>query len=244
VPDADAEIARSQLLAIVPEGFEEVDCGAELELAAYTDESGEELLRRTFASVEATPVDDGWEDRWRAFHHGLRVGGLWIGPPWEQALAGETAVVIEPGRAFGTGAHPTTRACIELLDGLERGSVLDAGSGSGVIAIAAARLGFRPVFALDVDPVAVDVARENARLNGVEIDVREADVLADELPDTEILVGNITLAALDALLARTAARYAVTSGYLEHEAPSARGWERVARMTLDGWAADLCASVG
>ena len=103
---------------------------------------GEARIRDVFQRVESAPVEPCWEDRWRTFHHGVRIAGLWIGPPWELAPSGVPAVVIEPGRAFGTGAHPTTRACVELLARGERGSVLDAGCGSGVLAIAAAKLGF------------------------------------------------------------------------------------------------------
>ena len=119
----------------------------------------------------SAPVGEGWEERWKAFHEPVRAGGLWIGPPWIAPPPGEPAVMVDPGRAFGTGAHPTTRACIELLARIEPGSLLDAGCGSGVVAVAAARLGFAPVRAFDVDLVAVEVARETARGNEVAIDV-------------------------------------------------------------------------
>lgn len=204
----------------------------------YVDGAGEERLRTAFDEVESAPVEAGWEDRWRSFHRPVVAGGLWIGPPWEAAPAGVQAVVVDPGRAFGTGAHPTTRACIELLAGLERCSCLDAGCGSGVVAVAAARLGFAPVVAVDVDPAAVDAASATARLNEVAVDVRLADVLEDRLPESDLVVANIELAAVEQLLARVTASTAVTSGYLAHEAPSAPGWERTARLELEGWAAD------
>src|SRR5437016_3537985 len=86
------------------------------------------------ASGEAAPVENGWEDRWRDFHRPIRIGPLWVGPPWEEAPPGAVAVWIDPGRAFGTGAHPTTRLCLELLLDVRRGSLLDVGCGSGVIA--------------------------------------------------------------------------------------------------------------
>ena len=196
-------------------------------------------MRAAFDEAESAPVEPGWEDRWRAFHRPVVAGGLWIGPPWEPVPAGAHAVVVDPGRAFGTGAHPTTRACIELLAGLERGSCLDAGCGSGVVAIAAARLGFAPVVAVDVDPAAVETASATARLNHVAVDVRLADVLRDGLPETDLVVVNIELAAVEQLLARLVARSAVTSGYLAHETPSAPGWERTGRLELEGWAADV-----
>jgi ribosomal protein L11 methyltransferase len=235
----EAELARARLLPLAPDGFEEVELGDELELAVYVDAQGEGSLRAAFPDASSSPVELGWEDRWRAFHRPVRAGGLWIGPPWEPPPAGEVAVVVDPGRAFGTGGHPTTRACIELLNGVGRGSLLDAGCGSGVLAVAAARLGFEPVFAVDHDPAAVEAAERTARTNGVRVSVSAADVLADELPRVDVVVANIELRAVEALLAREPAATAVTSGYLADEAPSAAGWARKERIELDGWAADV-----
>jgi ribosomal protein L11 methyltransferase len=222
-----------------PDGFEEREAEAATELAVYTDEAGEAEIRAAFPHPLAEPVEPGWEDRWREFHRPTRAGGLWIGPPWISPPADEVAVVVDPGRAFGTGAHPTTRACIELLARLERGSLLDAGCGSGVLAVAAARLGFGPVFALDVDPVAGAICTDTARLNGVDVQAGVADVLRGELPDTDVAVANIELAAVEALLVRLPARTAITSGYLESEAPRSPGWKRSDRLELEGWAADV-----
>jgi ribosomal protein L11 methyltransferase len=170
----------------------------------------------------------------------VRAGGLWIGPPWESPPAGEAAVVVDPGRAFGTGAHATTRACIELLAGVSaRGSVLDAGCGSGVIAVAAVRLGFHPVHAIDRDPLAVEAAERTARENRVVVNVSAGDVLVDGLPRVDLVVANIELGVVEALLGRRPATTAITSGYLPHETPSAGGWKRLERLELDGWAADV-----
>ena len=194
-----------------------------------------------FAKARAEAVEDGWESRWREFHRPVQAGGLWIGPPWVPAPDHGLAVVVDPGRAFGTGAHATTRACIELLAGLERGSLLDAGCGSGVVAVAAARLGFAPVVAVDVDPVAVDVASETVRRNAAAVDVRRVDVLRDALPGAEIVVVNIELSVVEAFLGRTSAEVAVTSGYLASDSLRAPGWRVVERVELDGWAADVLA---
>ena len=209
------------------------------ELAVFTDEDGEAELRSAFSDVTAERVEPGWEDRWKEFHRPVSVGGLWIGPPWVEPPACEPSVVVDPGRAFGTGAHPTTRACVELLARLDRGSLLDAGCGSGVVSVSAARLGFAPVVAVDVDEVAVEIARETAHANGVEVNAFRADVLVDELPRADVLVANIELSIVERLLERVACSLAVTSGYLQSETPTERGWTRIDRVELDGWAADV-----
>lgn len=239
MPVSESEIARARLLPLAPSGFEEVESDGQLELAIYVDEAGEKGIRAVFERVSSSTVEPGWEERWRAFHRPVVAGGLWLGPPWERPPAGVQAVVVDPGRAFGTGAHPTTRACVELLADVERGSCLDAGCGSGVLAVAAARLGFEPVVAVDLDPDAIQAATATVRRNGVAVEVRRADVLSDELPRTDVVVANIELGAVDALLGRRTATTALTSGYLAHEAPAARGWQRAARVELDGWAADV-----
>jgi ribosomal protein L11 methyltransferase len=243
IPEAVAEIARARLLALAPGGFEEVETGDGLELVVYADEPAEALIRTAFPEVASRPLEPGWEDAWRAFHRPLRAGGLWIGPPWESPPRDEPAVVIDPGRAFGTGAHPTTRACIELLARCARGSVLDAGCGSGVLAVAAARLGFGPVFALDDDAAAVEAASQAAALNGVTVDVTRADMLSAELPRVDLVVANIELRAVEALLGRRLAAVAITSGYLAPEMPRADAWEHADRLELDGWAADRFAAI-
>ena len=239
MPAQEAEAARGRLLELVPPGFEEVDGPDGISLAAYVAPDVEAAIRSAFAVVTSTPVEPGWEMRWREFHRPSRAAGLWIGPPWEEAPDGEPAVVVDPGRAFGTGAHATTRACIELLADLERGSLLDAGCGSGVVAVAAVRLGFGPVVALDLDPVAVDVARETAARNGVELEVSQGDVLETDLAFTDVLVANIELHAVETLLGRLVARHAVTSGYLGRDIPHAPRWKHVRRLELEGWAADV-----
>jgi ribosomal protein L11 methyltransferase len=147
--------------------------------------------------------------------------------------------VIDPGRAFGTGGHATTRLCIELLQSIAPASLLDVGCGSGVLAIAAAKLGFAPVVAVDTEEAAVDATRANAARNEVEVKAHRLDALESELSELDVVVANITLAAGDELLARVRARTAILSGYLEHESPRATAWEHVDRKLDGGWAADL-----
>jgi ribosomal protein L11 methyltransferase len=240
VPAAAQEAAIGALLALAPGGLEQVDRGADVELAVYGDDDQEERVRALFPGAVASPVADGWEERWRAFHRPVQVAGLWLGPPWETPPDGVPAVVIDPGRAFGTGAHPTTRLCVELLASLpRRGSLLDAGCGSGVLSIAAARLGFAPVVAVDVDPLVVAATEANAAANGVEVDVRVLDVGATVAPPADVVVANIELRVVERLLARVRAGTAITSGYLAADRLDAPGWRACERRRLDGWAADL-----
>jgi len=204
----------------------------------YTDDAGERALRERF-DVTSESFAEGWEEAWREFHHGVVVGRFWIGPPWEEATDEVDAVVIDPGRAFGTGAHATTRLTLELLQKLEPGSLLDVGCGSGVLSIAAAKLGFRPIVAIDVDQDAVDIALANARVNGVELDAYRSDALADQLPAADVVVANVALDVVERLLPRLDARLAITSGYLERDDPQVTGWRRIDRGDREGWAADL-----
>ena len=205
------------------------------------DEAGAAQLLADYPHATCTAVPDGWEERWKEFHRPAWAGGLWIGPPWIEPPTGVTRVVVDPGRAFGTGAHPTTRACIDALATLHRGSMLDAGCGSGVVAIAAVLLGFAPVSAIDVDEVAVEVTRATAAANGVSLEVRAADAVHDDLPSADVLVANIELRVVESLLGRADAAVAVTSGYYATEKPSAPRWEWVSRIELEGWAADVWA---
>ena len=115
VPAERAEQARAVMLELFPGGFEEVDLPDGVELAAYAGPDGEERLWQAFGGAASADVEDGWEHRWRDFHRPVTVGGLWIGPPWLTPPSSTPAVVIDPGRAFGTGSHPTTRLCVELL---------------------------------------------------------------------------------------------------------------------------------
>lgn len=239
VPLEQREEAIAALLPLAPDGFEERSLGDAVELAVYASRMHADRVRDVFPTVSERSVEPGWEHGWRAFHRPVVVGGLWLGPPWESAPPDLPQVVIDPGRAFGTGAHPTTRLCVELLAGLERGSLLDVGCGSGVLSIAAARLGFGPLVAVDVDPVAVDATIENARANGVEVDAFVADGSRSPLPETDVAVANILRAAVEEIVPRLDARHAVTSGYLAGERPAAPGWRHVRGAARDGWAADV-----
>jgi len=226
VPAADAEIALARMLELFPEGVEEERDGGDVVLAGYAEEP-------PAPDLEPQAVEPGWEDAWRAFHRPVRVGPLWIGPPWFPPE--EVAVVIDPGRAFGTGAHGSTRAALELLAGLDRSPALDLGCGSGVLSVAALRLGFGPVAAFDVDPLAVGATAENAARNGVEVAVALADVLTDPLPPAPLWLANLELGILERLLERTdlPARI-LASGLTANQTLGGSP-----RAEVDGWAAEV-----
>jgi ribosomal protein L11 methyltransferase len=238
VAPGNEEVARAAMLAAVPAGFEEAGGPARLELIAYVGDDDLRRVRAAFPHAVVAAVEEGWETAWRTHHRPVVAGGLWIGPPWETPPADAPAVVIDPGRAFGTGAHATTRLCLELLAHMERGSLLDIGCGSGVIALAAVRMGFDPVIAIDNDPVAIEAATVNATVNGLDLRVALLDAETDPLPVTDVAVVNVLLEPVEAVLGRLEARAVATSGYLAGERPAHHGWEHVASAEADGWAAD------
>ena len=265
---ADAEIVLAELLGLVPAGVEERDVGADVveyavygapgELPALPDlraAAGEALV-----DVVTTEVADDWADRWREFHVPVTVGGrVHVRAPWHPGVSAEVApveVVIDPGQAFGTGAHATTRLCLELLLALEpSGPLVDLGCGSGVLAIAAAKLGWGPILGVDHDPLAVEATRENARVNGVDIAVRRHDLLRDgPAPSAPTVLANL----LGPLLRRVAAdgfagpvpRALIASGLLVAEADAiaaafaAHGLAETGRRSEGEWAALLLVSAG
>jgi len=126
-----------------------------------------------------TLEDENWDEHWRQFFHPREVGGTFvIRPTWEAAPeSGRIEIILDPGQAFGTGDHPTTRMCLELLERvfsspsspLSGTSVADIGCGSGILSIGARLLGASVAYAVDIEPLSVEVAKENARINGIEI---------------------------------------------------------------------------
>ena len=169
-------------------------------------------------------------------------------PPWAPARPPLLDVEIDPGMAFGTGQHATTRACLTLLADVAGGragaSLLDAGCGSGVLAIAARRLGFDPVWAVDADPLCVEATLANARRNGVGLRVGRRAIGADRLPAAAVVAANLTgglLRELAAALPEPAPGALVASGIRPEEAPgveaavAARGLRIARRLDHDGW---------
>jgi ribosomal protein L11 methyltransferase len=226
VPAADAEPALARMLELFPAGVEEERDGDDVVLAGYAD-------KPPAPDLEPEAVEPGWEDAWRAFHRPVRVGPLWIGPPWFPPE--DVAVVIDPGRAFGTGAHGSTRAALELLTQLDPSPALDLGCGSGVLSVAAVRLGFGPVAAFDVDPLAVGATAENAARNGVAVPVAQADVLVDPLPSAPLWLANLELGLLRRLLERSDLPERILASGLTAD----QTLDGSPRAEVDGWAAEV-----
>jgi len=148
--------------------------------------------------VTTTAVPDDWADRWADFHRPIEVGGrIGVRPSWWDPRDGLIDVVVDPGRAFGTGGHPTTRLCLALLIELEgsgeaSGPISDWGTGSGVLAIAAAKLGWSPVTACDREEASLETARANAEINGVDLALESLDVRETAPPVASTVVANLT----------------------------------------------------
>jgi ribosomal protein L11 methyltransferase len=226
VPAAEAELAMLQMLEWFPAGVQEEREGDRVVLSGFG-------LRAPDPRLAESEVAEGWQDSWREFHRPVREGRLWVGPPWFEPEP--VAVVIDPGRAFGTGAHGSTRAALALLQELQPGPALDLGCGSGVLSIAALRLGFGPLQAFDIDPLAVQATLENAARNGVQLTAGRCDVLCDPLPAAPLWLANLELHLLQPLLARAdRPALVLASGLLEGQTV---GGTR--RRVVDGWAAEL-----
>jgi len=264
---ADAELALAELLALAPSGVEETDLGDRVEYAIYGAPGELPLLPDLQAAagdalvdVSTSEVADDWAERWRDFHRPIEVGGrLLVRAPWHapSATGPGLEVVIDPGQAFGTGAHHTTRLCLELLLALAgagdapRGAVMDAGCGSGVLAIAAAKLGWDPVAGFDHERESVEATEANARANGVAVAAARHDLVHDGPgPGAPLVLANL----LRPLLLRVARdgfagpqpEVLIASGLLAHEADEVaaafarhRGLHEADRRHGGEWAALL-----
>jgi ribosomal protein L11 methyltransferase len=223
-----AELVLAELVALVPGGVEEERGEGYVEYAIYGPPgelpalpdlraaAGEGLVE-----VETSEIPDDWADRWRDFHQPVAVGGgrLVVRPSWGEGGGAGIDIVVDPGRAFGTGAHATTRCCLELLLALaDRGSGLGAladwGTGSGVLAIAAARLGWEPVTACDHEPAAIEAAAANARANGVAVAARRVNLREQAPPEAPTVTANLTAPLLVPLAERMAAGEIATPDHL------------------------------
>ena len=253
-----AELVLAELLELAPGGVEEREEGDVVEYAVY-GAPGElpdlpdlrEAAGAALVEVTTSEVADDWDERWKAFHQPVQVGDLYVRPPWAAPREGLRDVVIDPAQAFGTGAHPTTRLCLELLLELEPGGALvDVGCGSGVLAIAAARLGWAPVLGIDHERESVQATLDNAAANGVALQALHHDLLRDgPAPGAPTVVANLLRPLLLRVaadgFAGTAPDVLVASGLLAHEgdevaaAFARHGLRETARRAGGEWVALL-----
>ena len=225
------------MLELFAEGFEELDSADAVELAGYALPGQAADVRSALAGhglATISTVEPGWDTAWHRFHRPVVIDGLWLGPPWETAPAGLQAVTIKPGMAFGTGAHPTTRLCIELLLHQPRSALLDLGCGSGVLSVVGAVAGFAPVTAVDSDSVATEETRENAARNDVWVDVLRADARRLERCRPALVTANLPLAALLECITTIQPLRAVVSGFALAALP---GYQVAEQTDCEGWAA-------
>jgi ribosomal protein L11 methyltransferase len=235
VARADADAVLAELLELVPGGLEEREAdGDAVEFVLYGAPGELPDLGQVHAAagaalveVSTSEIPDDWSERWKAFHRPVDVAWrfkrLRVRPPWEPPLAGDGIdLVIDPGQAFGTGAHHTTRLCLELLLELEpSGALADWGCGTGVLAIAASRLGWSPVRACDWEAASVEATAENARVNGAAgIAVSRSDLRREEGPWAPTVLANLVrplLLEIAATMTRPPERL-IVSGLLREEA--------------------------
>lgn len=225
------------MLQVFPSGFEECEVDDLVELAGYAATSEVEAICTQIDAAHVTSVAPGWATAWQEFHEPVMIGDLWLGPPWIDPPDGARAVSIRPGMAFGTGAHVTTRLCIELLSEEPRGMLVDLGCGSGVLSIAARVLDFDPVIAVDIDFVAVEEARQHALLNHVTLDVRHGDAADLGIAPPALVVANLPAEALERSLVALEPIRAIVSGFPAGESSSPAGYRMSDLRERDGWGA-------
>ena len=260
--EVDAAFAEALSDALLEAGADSVALGnvegERLTLSALVDRRADpgRLVREAAASagLAAAPSftlgelgDEDWVRKSQAQFAPTEIGArLWVGPSWHEPPRGRIAVRLDPGLAFGTGTHPTTKLVLNFLERTVKGGerVLDYGCGSGILAIAAAKLGAAQVDAVDVDPQAVETAAANARANGVALRAALPEALPAALYD--IVVSNILAQPLIVLAPLLAARTApqgriALAGILEPQAAevaaSYRPWfDLQSGETDEGWA--------
>jgi ribosomal protein L11 methyltransferase len=255
-----AELVLAELAVLSPGGLEERDVDAATVEYAIYGAPGElppmpdvrAAVGGALVDVSTTEMPDDWDVRWRTWHPAVVVEAagrtLRVRPPWEEPLAGTIDVAIEPAQAFGTGAHETTRLSLALLLELEpSGALADWGCGSGVLAVAAAKLGFAPVTGCDVEAASVAATVDAAAANGVEVAAERCDLRRAAGPWAPTVTANLVRPLLLEVAARLerAPERLVVSGLLRHESDEVaaafarHGLREAARREGGEWAALL-----
>jgi ribosomal protein L11 methyltransferase len=245
------------LLELAPGGVEQVDGDGFVEYAVYgapgelpSFPSGSAEVGGVVVQVSGEPVADDWGERWKEFHEPVLIRDrIFVRPPWAEPRPGTLDLVVDPGQAFGTGAHATTRISLELLLELAPGgSFADLGCGSGVLAIAAAKLGFGPVAAVDNEEPALEATRANAAANAVSLErVERLDLRTEHPPAAETVAANLMRPLLLRLAQRMEEkpRALIVSGLLDEEADEVAAafapLEEQRRLSSQGWSALLLA---
>ena len=242
-----AEVALAALLPLLHAGAEETEpAPGEVEYAVYAPRAelpaerdiralaGDDVL-----AVALTDVPAGWETRWHDFLRPVQVGELRVRPPWLEG--GDDDLVIDPGALFGAGTHPTTQLCLELLlDAEPAGALCDWGAGTGVLAIAAARLGWEPVTAVEVMPDGLEAIRANAAANGVRVDAVWSNLAETPAPWAPTVVANLPLELLlDVAVGKPPERLFAAGFLVEHAdaVAEALAMAEVERRVRGEWAA-------
>ncbi len=197
------------------------------------------------AAVRAEREDPSWFTAASEFHRPVEIAGaVRVRPPWVPRDGALLDVVIDPGMAFGSGQHATTRCCLEALCELPRADLLDVGCGSGILAIAGAKLGYGPVRAIDNDPHSIEATERNAAANGVEVVVSGAAAGDAPIAGARVMVANLTATTLCELAERPPdplPEHAILSGMRDFEldavyaAWARRGLGPTRLLELDGW---------
>jgi ribosomal protein L11 methyltransferase len=244
----------AELLELAPQGFEQVDGDGIVEFALYGAPAelpelseGPAHIGATEVRVSSSTVGDDWADRWREFHKPVQIGHIQVRAPWHEPPPDCIDIVIDPGQAFGTGAHPTTQLCVELMKELPaEGPLVDLGCGSGVLAITAAKLGFRPITAVDNEEAAVGATLANASANDVTLErVERCDLRTMPGPVAPVVVANLVRPLLlrVAELLPEQPETLIVSGLLEGEedevAAAYASFGERRRLRLQGWSALL-----
>lgn len=242
-----AEVALAALQPILYMGAEETEPAPGIvEYATYAPRAElpaeadiRALAGDALVALALEDVPEGWETRWHEFLEPVQVGGLRVRPPWR--AGGDGDLVIDPGRLFGAGTHPTTQLCLELLQEAPPGGPLcDWGAGTGVLAVAAARLGWGPVTAVEVMPDGLAAIRANAAANGVAVKAVWSNLAETAPPWAPTVVANLPLELLLAVPFGRPPERLLASGFLADRAgavATAFGLEEVGRRVHGEWAA-------